>query len=95
MSYSNGICGAAGQSNRLLSNKGPNAIWHMDSCAKLKPYGIEINGSTDGFNNFWYGWKHQQQITTPRLLLRGDFFVVVVNTPLYSFQRCENDACSY
>lgn len=51
----------------------------MDSCAKLKPYGIEINGSTDGFNNFLYGWKHQQQITTPRLLLRGDFFFLEIH----------------
>lgn len=25
----------------------------------------------------------------------GEIFFFVVNTPLYSFQRCENDACSY
>ncbi|XP_042073225.1 uncharacterized protein LOC121813492 [Haplochromis burtoni] len=35
---------------RNYFSKGPNFIWHMDSYDKLKPYGICINGSIDGFS---------------------------------------------
>ncbi|XP_062873125.1 uncharacterized protein LOC134334643 [Trichomycterus rosablanca] len=35
---------------RQYCNRGPNALWHMDSYDKLKPYGIAINGCIDGFS---------------------------------------------
>lgn len=35
---------------RLYFAKGPNYVWHMDSYDKLKPFGICINGSIDGFS---------------------------------------------
>lgn len=37
---------------RQYSIRGPNALWHMDSYDKLKPYGIGINGCIDEFS--WY-----------------------------------------
>ncbi|XP_061096945.1 uncharacterized protein LOC133127793 [Conger conger] len=37
---------------RQYNTKGPNALWHMDSYDKLKPYGIGINGCIDGFSRF-------------------------------------------
>ncbi|XP_041834069.1 uncharacterized protein LOC121635073 [Melanotaenia boesemani] len=35
---------------RNYFSKGPNFIWHVDSYDKLKPYGLCINGSIDGFS---------------------------------------------
>ena len=35
---------------RQYTCRGPNALWHMDSYDKLKPYGIAINGCIDGFS---------------------------------------------
>ncbi|XP_030609254.1 uncharacterized protein LOC115796912 [Archocentrus centrarchus] len=35
---------------RNYFSKGPNFIWHLDSYDKLKPYGICINASIDGFS---------------------------------------------
>lgn len=37
---------------RQYSTKGPNALWHMDSYDRLKPYGICINRCIDGFSRF-------------------------------------------
>ncbi|ROI74356.1 hypothetical protein DPX16_21905 [Anabarilius grahami] len=37
---------------RQYSCAGPNALWHMDSYDKLKPYGIAINGCIDGYSRF-------------------------------------------
>ncbi len=34
---------------RQYFSRGPNALWHMDSYDKLKPYGIAINGCIDSF----------------------------------------------
>ncbi len=31
-------------------NNGPNAVWHIDGCDKLAPYGIYIHGCVDGFS---------------------------------------------
>lgn len=80
------------------SNKGPNAIWHMDSCDKLKPYGIEIYGCTDSSNYFTVWMEASTKNYDPKVVVAGRFFFFFffwVNTPLYNFQRCENDACSY
>ncbi|KAK5648007.1 hypothetical protein RI129_002899 [Pyrocoelia pectoralis] len=35
---------------RRYHTKGPNALWHMDSYDKLKPFGICINGCIDGYS---------------------------------------------
>ncbi|KAI0220567.1 hypothetical protein LSAT2_027919, partial [Lamellibrachia satsuma] len=37
-------------------SKGPSYIWHMDSCDKLKPCGICVNGYIDGFSRqiIWF-----------------------------------------
>ncbi|KAI9523455.1 hypothetical protein NQZ68_027313 [Dissostichus eleginoides] len=37
---------------RQYHSRGPNALWHMDSYDKLKPYGIAINGCIDGFSRY-------------------------------------------
>ncbi|KAE8577806.1 hypothetical protein XENTR_v10023069 [Xenopus tropicalis] len=37
---------------RRYHSQGPNAIWHIDSYDKLKPYGIAINGCIDGFSRY-------------------------------------------
>lgn len=38
---------------RQYSNKGPNYLWHhVDGYDKLKPYGIAISGSIDGFSRY-------------------------------------------
>ena len=36
---------------RQYTCSGPNALWHMDSYDKLKPYGIAINDCIDGFSS--------------------------------------------
>jgi len=35
---------------RRYTANGPNFVWHMDGYDKLKPYGIAIHGSIDGFS---------------------------------------------
>ena len=35
---------------RQYYNRGPNYVWHIDGYDKLKPYGICIHGSIDGFS---------------------------------------------
>ncbi|XP_020563208.2 uncharacterized protein LOC110016040 [Oryzias latipes] len=42
---------------RQYTCRGPNALWHVDSYDKLKPYGIAINGCIDGFSRhvMWMG----------------------------------------
>ncbi|KAK0134343.1 hypothetical protein N1851_005019 [Merluccius polli] len=37
---------------RLYTTRGPNALWHMDSYDKLKPFGICINGCIDGYSRY-------------------------------------------
>ena len=36
--------------SREYSVPGPNFIWHMDGCDKLKPYGVCIHGCIDGYS---------------------------------------------
>ena len=35
---------------RQYVNPGPNFVWHIDGCDKLKPYGFAIHGAIDGFS---------------------------------------------
>lgn len=45
---------------RAYSAKGPNYVWHVDSYDKLKPFGICINGSIDGYSRkiLWLNAYH-------------------------------------
>ena len=40
---------------RLYYSKGPNCVWHLDGCDKVKPFGFEIHGCIDGYSRrvFW------------------------------------------
>ncbi|CAG2227927.1 unnamed protein product [Mytilus edulis] len=44
---------------RMYFNTGPNYTWHIDSNDKLKPYGIVINGCSDGFSRLIVWCKPQ------------------------------------
>ena len=33
---------------RTYRSQGPNFIWHIDGCDKLKPFGFAIHGAIDG-----------------------------------------------
>ena len=35
---------------RVYFSVGPNYLWHMDRCDKIKPYGFEIYDAIDGFS---------------------------------------------
>ena len=35
---------------RTYSVKGPNYVWHLDGCDKLKPFGFPIHGAIDGYS---------------------------------------------
>ena len=35
---------------RQYRGKGPNFLWHIDGCDKLKPFGVCIHGCIDGFS---------------------------------------------
>ena len=35
---------------RVYSAKGPNFIWHLDGYDKLKPFGLFIHGTIDGYS---------------------------------------------
>jgi hypothetical protein len=37
---------------RQYANRGPNAVWHIDGCDKLAPYGLYIHGCVDGFSRY-------------------------------------------
>ena len=41
---------------RSYSAKGPNFIWHLDGYDKLKPFGLCIHGSIDGYSRriLWF-----------------------------------------
>jgi len=45
---------------REYISRGPNFVWHVDSCDKLRPYGICINGAIDGFSRkmLWLNAYH-------------------------------------
>lgn len=58
---------------RQYFSKGPNFIWHIDSYDKLKPYGICINGSIDGFSRRIIWLKAAHTSSDPHVI--GGYFV--------------------
>lgn len=63
---------------RRYNNKGPNALWHMDSYDKLKPYGIAINGCIDGFSRFVLWMEAYTTNSDPRVI--ADYFIQCITS---------------
>ncbi|XP_049334426.1 uncharacterized protein LOC125801673 [Astyanax mexicanus] len=61
---------------RQYSNRGPNALWHMDSYDKLKPYGIAINGCIDGFSGYVMWMEANNTNSDPKVI--ADYFIATV-----------------
>ncbi|XP_039665194.1 uncharacterized protein LOC120564368 [Perca fluviatilis] len=63
---------------RLYQNPGPNFLWHVDSYDKLKPYGICINGSIDGFSRMVI-WLHAFSTNNDPKVIAGYFIDEVLS----------------
>jgi hypothetical protein len=61
---------------RNYFSKGPNFIWHIDSYDKLKPYGICINGSIDGFSRKMIWLNAYTTSSDPKLI--GGYYIEAV-----------------
>ncbi|XP_035805796.1 uncharacterized protein LOC111571037 [Amphiprion ocellaris] len=61
---------------RNYFSKGPNFIWHLDSYDKLKPYGICINGSIDGFSRKIVWLNAYTTNSDPKLI--GGYYIEAV-----------------
>ncbi|XP_041835311.1 uncharacterized protein LOC121635937 [Melanotaenia boesemani] len=61
---------------RQYSCRGPNALWHMDSYDKLKPYGIAINGCIDGFSRHIMWMEAYTTNSNPKVI--ADYFINTV-----------------
>ena len=58
---------------RQYNTKGPNALWHIDSYNKLKPYGIGINGCIDGFSRFVVWMEAYTTNNDPKVI--ADYYI--------------------
>ena len=54
---------------RIYRSAGPNAAWHMDGYDKLKPFGIAINGCTDGYSKKIMWLEAYTTNNNPRVIL--------------------------
>ncbi len=61
---------------RQYACRGPNALWHMDSYDKLKPYGIAINGCIDGFSRHIMWMEAYTTNSNPKVI--ADYFINTV-----------------
>ncbi len=61
---------------RQYFSRGPNALWHMDSYDKLKPYGIAINGCIDGFSRFVLWMEAYNTNSDPKVI--ADYYISTV-----------------
>ncbi len=61
---------------RQYFSRGPNALWHMDSYDKLKPYGIAINGCIDGFSRFVLWMEAYNTNSDPKVIADYDISTV-------------------
>ncbi|KAL6465061.1 hypothetical protein MHYP_G00273790 [Metynnis hypsauchen] len=61
---------------RSYFSKGPNFIWHLDSYDKLKPYGICINASIDGFSRKIIWLNAYTTNSNPKVI--GDYYIEAV-----------------
>ncbi|XP_035996634.1 uncharacterized protein LOC118564068 [Fundulus heteroclitus] len=62
---------------RQYISRGPNALWHMDSYDKLKPFGIAINGCIDGFSRHIMWMEAYYTNSDPKVI--ADYFINTVN----------------
>ncbi|KAF3856889.1 hypothetical protein F7725_017612 [Dissostichus mawsoni] len=61
---------------RQYHSRGPNALWHMDSYDKLKPYGIAINGCIDGFSRYIMWMEAYTTNSDPNVI--ADYYISAV-----------------
>uniref|UniRef100_A0A3B3RAJ2 Integrase core domain-containing protein n=1 Tax=Paramormyrops kingsleyae TaxID=1676925 RepID=A0A3B3RAJ2_9TELE len=61
---------------RQYFSRGPNALWHMDSYDKLKPYGIAINGCIGGFSRFVLWMEAYNTNSDPNVI--ADYYISTV-----------------
>lgn len=61
---------------RSYFSKGPNFIWHLDSYDKLRPYGICINGSINGFSRKIMWLNAYTTNSDPKLI--GGYYIEAV-----------------
>ena len=61
---------------RHYRTRGPNALWHMDSDDKLKPYGIAINGCIDGFSRYVVWMEAYKTNNNPKI--KADYFIASI-----------------
>nr|XP_033492050.1 uncharacterized protein LOC117263018 [Epinephelus lanceolatus] len=61
---------------RSYFSRGPNFIWHMDSYDKLKPYGICVSGSIDGFSRKIMWLNAYTTSSDPKLI--GGYYMDIV-----------------
>ena len=62
--------------HRQYTCRGPNALWHMDSYDKLKPYGIAINGCIDGFSRHIMWMEAYTTNSNPKVI--AEYFINTV-----------------
>lgn len=70
---------------RQYSNSGPNFLWHLDSYDKLKPYGICINGCTDGFSRYILWLRTAKTNNDPKVI--ASYYYDTIAT-MQGFPRC-------
>ncbi|KAF3833193.1 hypothetical protein F7725_026858, partial [Dissostichus mawsoni] len=61
---------------RQYHSRGPNALWHMESYDKLKPYGIAINGCIDGFSRYIMWMEAYTTNSDPKVI--ADYYISTV-----------------
>ncbi|XP_078799348.1 uncharacterized protein LOC110016040 isoform X2 [Oryzias latipes] len=61
---------------RQYTCRGPNALWHVDSYDKLKPYGIAINGCIDGFSRHVMWMEAYTTNSDPKVI--ADYYINTV-----------------
>ncbi|KAK7893049.1 hypothetical protein WMY93_022201 [Mugilogobius chulae] len=61
---------------RQYTVRGPNALWHLDSYDKLKPYGIAINGCIDGFSRHIMWMEAYVTNSDPKVI--ADYYINTV-----------------
>ncbi len=59
----------------LYGNPGTNFMWHMDSYDKLKPFGICINGTINGFSRMFF-WLHAYSTNSDPKVIASYFILI-------------------
>ncbi|XP_073449710.1 uncharacterized protein [Aquarana catesbeiana] len=62
---------------RRYHTEGPNAVWHVDSYDKLKPYGIAINGCIDGYSRYIVWMEAFTTNSNPKIV--ANYFIDAVS----------------